>query len=122
MEPRQRGQKKRQIRRLVSKDRLYPTGQDYGYLPRWITSAIYLGNAGPRGLFQHFRPAGQFLGLDPALEAALLAEGPKARIKACGMQQSVAPTMDSKPIVRRKPVQRRHTARPSAGIYAKSGG
>jgi len=57
---------------------------------RWIASAICLGNAG-RGLIRrYFREA--VLPLDPALEAALLAEGPRPDFKACPVcGRAVAP-------------------------------
>ncbi len=104
------------IRRLVSKwcanyDR------DCGCLP--LDCECYMfGKCWTGAYCRYFREA--VLPLDPALEVALLAEGPRPDFKACPVcGRAVAPD-GRKPIVRR-PVQRRHTADSSGNICEKSG-
>ena len=104
------------IRRLVSKwcanyDR------DCGCLP--LDCECYMfGKCWTGAYCRYFREA--VLPLDPALEAALLTEGPRPDFKACPVCAEPWLLMDGKPIVRR-PVQRRHTADSSGNICEKSG-
>lgn len=104
------------IRRLVSKwcanyDR------DCGCLP--LDCECYMfGKCWTGAYCRYFREA--VLPLDPALEAALLAEdqGRISRLARYAAEPWLL--MDGKPIVRR-PVQRRHTADSSGNICEKSG-
>ncbi len=104
------------IRRLVSKwcanyDR------DCGCLP--LDCECYMfGKCWTGAYCRYFREA--VLPLDPALEAALLAEGPRPISRLARYAAEPWLLMDGKPIVRR-PVQRRHTADSSGNICEKSG-
>ena len=104
------------IRRLVSKwcanyDR------DCGCLP--LDCECYMfGKCWTGAYCRYFREA--VLPLDPALEAALLTEGPRPDSRLARYAAEPWLLMDGKPIVRR-PVQRRHTADSSGNICEKSG-
>ena len=104
------------IRRLVSKwcanyDR------DCGCLP--LDCECYMfGKCWTGAYCRYFREA--VLPLDPALEAALLTEGPSRISRLARYVAEPWLLMDGKPIVRR-PVQRWHTADSSGNICEKSG-
>ena len=104
------------IRRLVSKwcanyDR------DCGCLP--LDCECYMfGKCWTGAYCRYFREA--VLPLDPALEIALLTEGPRPDFKACPVcGRAVAP--DGRQTYFRRPVQKRHIADSSGNICGKNG-
>ena len=86
--------------------------REYGCLP--LDSDCYmLGKCWTGSYCRYFRES--VLPLDPALEAALLTEGPRPEFKPCPVCGGpVAPA--------RRPVQRKPTAASNGNIYGKSGG
>lgn len=91
--------------------------REYGCLP--LDCECYmLGKCWTGAYCRHFREA--VLPLDPALEAALMTEGPRLDFKVARCAAGLFPRMGGRLTVRR-PVQRRPTAANSGNICGKNG-